>query len=55
MKRIKNILWILATIVLIIKIFFRDEISKELHYTLAWCLLIWLLILIILEVITRKK
>jgi hypothetical protein len=55
MERIKNALYIFGAIIVIIRIFFRDDFSKELNNIIFWTIGIVLLSIIILEVITRKR
>jgi len=55
MKRIKNILYVIGAIVLIITIFFDDELPKKLD-NILWILSgVLLLAIIILEAFFRKK
>jgi hypothetical protein len=55
MKTIKNILYIIGAIFLIIKIFFRDDIPKDLDLITGYLMGVFLLVVIILEVLTRRK
>lgn len=55
MKIIKNALYALGTIVLIIKIFFREDISKGFDNVLTILAGVLLLIIIVVEVISRRK
>jgi len=55
MKKIKNILYIIGVIILIIKILFRDDISKDLDIITGYLLGVFLLVIIVLEVLTRRK
>ena len=55
MKKIKNILYVLGAIILIIRIFFGNEISNELYDISGWLCVVLFLIITVLEVITRKK
>ncbi len=55
MNKIKNLLYVIGAIVLIIKIFFRDDISKGLDNVLWLLCGILVLIIIFLEVLTRRK
>jgi cell division protein FtsW (lipid II flippase) len=55
MKRIKNILYVVGAIVLLIIIFFRDDISERLD-NIFWIFSgIWLLLIITLEIFFRRK
>lgn len=55
MKTIKNILYIIGVIILIIKIFFRGDIPKDMDIMTGYLLGVFLLVIIILEVLTRRK
>ena len=55
MKKVKNILYIIGVITLIMKIFFRDDIAKDLDIMTGYLLGVFLLAIIILEVLTRRK
>jgi len=55
MKKIKNTLYIIGVIALIIKIFFRDDIPKDLDIMTGYLMGVFLLVIIILEVLTRRK
>jgi hypothetical protein len=55
MKTIKNTLYIIGVIVLIVKIFFRDDIPKDLDIMTGYLMGVFLLVVIILEVLTRQK
>jgi hypothetical protein len=55
MKKIKSILYIIGVIILIIKIFFRADIPKDLDIMTGYLLGVFLLIIIVLEVLTRRK
>lgn len=55
MKKIKNILYIIGVIILIIKIFFRDDIPKDLDIKTGYLMGVFLLAVIVLEVLTRRK
>ena len=55
MKNIKNISYVLGAIILIVKIFFKDNFSEEINTGLWASTGILLLIIIILEVLTKRK
>jgi len=55
MKKSKNLLYVIGVVILIIKIFFREDIPKELDILTGYLLGIFLLIIIILELLTRRK
>lgn len=48
-------LYVIGVVILIIKIFFRDDIPKELDIITGYLLGGFLLIIIVLEVLTRRK
>jgi len=55
MNKIKNSIYVIGAIILIIKIFFRDDISKDLDIKTGYLMGVLLLVVIILEVLTRRK
>lgn len=55
MKNIKNTLYFVGAILLIIKIFFRDNFNLELNKALWLSTGALLLVIIILEILTRRK
>lgn len=55
MKAIKNTFYIIGAIALIIKIFFRDDIPQNLDVMTGYLMGVFLLVIIILEVLTRRK
>jgi hypothetical protein len=55
MKNIKNTLYVLGAILLIIKIFLGDSFTKELNNVLWLSTGVLLLLIIIFEVLTRRK
>lgn len=55
MIKLKNLIYILGAILLVVKIFFKDDISNTLSNVL-WVLAgIFLLVIIVLEIFTRRK
>jgi hypothetical protein len=55
MKKIKNILYVLGAILLILKIFFKENFSEELNNGLWLSTGIFLLLIIIFEVLTKRR
>ncbi len=55
MKKIKNLLYVIGVVILIIKIFFREDIPKELDIMTGYLLGVFLLVIIVLELLTRRK
>lgn len=55
MNKIKNLVYIVGGILLIVKIFFKDIIPEGFHTIKFILAVFFLLIIIILELLTRKK
>jgi len=55
MKKIKNFLYIIGAIVIIVTIFFKNDISDKLDNILWVVSGMWLIIIIILELIKKEK
>ncbi len=55
MEKIKNMLYVIGTVILIIKIFFRENILKEIDIMTGYLLGVFLLVIIVLEVLTNRK
>jgi len=55
MKKIKNAIYIIGAFLVIVKVFFRENISKELNDILLISAIILLSLIIIFEVFTKEK
>ena len=55
MKKIKNLLYVIGAVILIIKIFFREDIPIELDIMTGYLSGVFLLAIIILEVLSKRK